>query len=105
MGVDPYWAKDSKVGYATINAMAETVETKPAFREAFRRRRCLLPVDNFYEWEKIGKERQPYAIALADHGIHGAGRAMGDVAVANRRDGAQLHGHHDRAERAMRADP
>jgi len=68
-GLIPFWAKDIKISYPTINAMAETVETKPAFREAFRRRRCLLPVDNFYEWEKIGKERQPYAIALADRGI------------------------------------
>jgi putative SOS response-associated peptidase YedK len=40
----------------------KTVETKPAFREAFLRRRCLVPVDNFYEWEKIGKERQPAAL-------------------------------------------
>jgi putative SOS response-associated peptidase YedK len=68
-GLSPFWAKDIKISYSTINAMAETVETKPAFREAFRRRRCLLPVDNFYEWEKIGKERQPYAIAFADRGI------------------------------------
>jgi putative SOS response-associated peptidase YedK len=68
-GLIPYWAKDIKIGYSTINAMAETVETKPAFREAFRHRRCLVPVDNFYEWQKIGKERQPYAIALADRSI------------------------------------
>jgi putative SOS response-associated peptidase YedK len=68
-GLIPYWAKDIKISYSTINAMAETVETKPAFREAFLRRRCLVPVDNFYEWEKIGKERRPYAIALADRSI------------------------------------
>jgi putative SOS response-associated peptidase YedK len=68
-GLIPYWAKDIKIGFSTINAMAETVATKPVFREAFLRRRCLVPVDNFYEWEKIGKERQPYAIALADRSL------------------------------------
>jgi putative SOS response-associated peptidase YedK len=46
-GLVPYWAKDIKVGFANINAMAETIDTKPAFREAFQRRRCLVPVDNF----------------------------------------------------------
>jgi hypothetical protein len=51
-GLVPYWAKDIKVGFANINAMAETIDTKPAFREAFQRRRCLVPVDNFYEWKK-----------------------------------------------------
>jgi putative SOS response-associated peptidase YedK len=65
-GLVPYWAKDTKIGFSTINAMAETVDTKPVFREAFLRRRCLVPVDNFYEWAKVGKERLPYAIALAD---------------------------------------
>jgi putative SOS response-associated peptidase YedK len=51
-GLVPYWAKEIKVGFANINAMAETVDMKPAFREAFQRRRCLVPVDNFYEWKK-----------------------------------------------------
>ena len=69
-GLVPYWAKDIKIGFSTINAMAETVDSKPVFREAFRRRRCLVPVDNFYEWKKLGpKEKQPYAIALKAGGI------------------------------------
>ena len=65
-GLVPFWAKDIKVGFSNINAMAETVGTKPAFREAFQRRRCLVPVDNFYEWAKTDTGKQPYAIALAD---------------------------------------
>jgi putative SOS response-associated peptidase YedK len=65
-GLVPYWAKDIKVGFANINAKAEGIERKPAFREAFQRRRCLVPVDNFYEWKKIGKGKQPYAVALAE---------------------------------------
>jgi putative SOS response-associated peptidase YedK len=48
-GLVPFWAKDIKVGFANINAKAEGIESKPAFREAFLRRRCLMPVDNFYE--------------------------------------------------------
>ena len=69
-GLIPYWAKDIKIGFSTINAMAETVDTKPVCREAFQRRRCIVPVDNFYEWKKLGpKEKQPYAIALADRSL------------------------------------
>jgi len=49
-GLIPYWAKDIKIGFSTINARAEEIDTKPAFREAFRQRRCLVPLDNFYEW-------------------------------------------------------
>jgi putative SOS response-associated peptidase YedK len=65
-GLVPFWAKDIKVGFANINAKAEGIDTKPAFREAFRQRRCLVPVDNFYEWKKVEGGKQPYAIALAD---------------------------------------
>jgi putative SOS response-associated peptidase YedK len=68
-GLIPYWAKDIKVGFANINAKAEGIETRPAFREAFQRRRCLVPVDNFYEWAKTETGKQPYAIALADRGV------------------------------------
>ena len=65
-GLVPFWAKDLKVGFSNINAKAEGIEGKPAFREAFQRRRCLVPVDNFYEWKKVAAGKQPYAIALAD---------------------------------------
>jgi putative SOS response-associated peptidase YedK len=68
-GLVPYWAKDINVGFANINAKAEGIENKPAFRKAFERRRCLVPVDNFYEWKKTERGKQPYAIALADRGI------------------------------------
>jgi putative SOS response-associated peptidase YedK len=68
-GLIPYWAKDIKVGVANINAKAEGIESKPAFGKAFERRRCLVPVDNFYEWKKTESGKQPYAIALADRGI------------------------------------
>jgi putative SOS response-associated peptidase YedK len=66
-GLIPFWAKDPAIGIRCINAMAETAAAKPAFRDAFRRRRCLVPVDGFYEWQKrpAGK-KQPYAIVSAD---------------------------------------
>jgi putative SOS response-associated peptidase YedK len=70
-GLIPYWAKDIKIGFSTINARAEEVDTKPAFREAFQRRRCLVPLDSFYEWKKIGTGKQPYAIALANRQLMG----------------------------------
>jgi putative SOS response-associated peptidase YedK len=66
-GLVPFWANDAKTAYNTINAKAETVATSPAFREALKRRRCLVPADGFYEWQKIdAKTKQPYAIALKD---------------------------------------
>jgi putative SOS response-associated peptidase YedK len=70
-GLIPYWAKDIKIGFSTINARAEEVDTKPAFREAFRQRRCLLPLDSFYEWKKTATGKQPYAIALKDRRLMG----------------------------------
>jgi putative SOS response-associated peptidase YedK len=64
-GLVPFWAKDAKFGYSTINARAEEAASKPAFREALKRRRCLVPADAFYEWMKIdAKSKVPYAIAL-----------------------------------------
>lgn len=67
-GLIPAWAKDPSIGNRLINARAETVATKPAFRAAFKRRRCLVPADGYYEWQKIGKTKQPYYIRLPDGG-------------------------------------
>ncbi len=69
-GLIPWWAKDGKIGFSTINAKAETLSTSPAFREAFQRRRCLVPTDWFYEWMRIDpKAKQPFAIALKDQSM------------------------------------
>jgi len=63
-GLVPWWAKDVKVGFSSINARAETVDTSPAFRDAWKKgQRCLVITDGFYEWKKPEK---PYAIAMAD---------------------------------------
>lgn len=63
-GLIPSWSKDPTIGARMINARAETVQEKPAFRAAFRRRRCLVPADGFYEWRTTGKSKQPYYITL-----------------------------------------
>ena len=66
-GLIPFWSNDEKIGLRTINAKAETITTTPAFREAFKYRRCLVPADAFYEWQKLdAKTRQPFAIAMKD---------------------------------------
>lgn len=65
-GLIPSWSKDPSIGARMINARAETVEEKPSFRAAFRRRRCLVPADGFYEWRSMGKAKQPYYITMED---------------------------------------
>lgn len=65
-GLVPHWARDRKIAYHTINARAETVASKPAFRDAFRRHRCLVPATGFYEWKADKKGKQPYNIRVGD---------------------------------------
>jgi putative SOS response-associated peptidase YedK len=66
-GLVPFWAPDPSIGYKTINARAETVSIKSAFRDAFKKRRCLLPATGFYEWKAIdAKKRQPWRIQQKD---------------------------------------
>lgn len=71
-GLVPFWAKDRSIGSRMINARAETVSVKPAFRSAFARRRCLLPADGYYEWYRPGGDakaaKQPYYICRRDGG-------------------------------------
>lgn len=65
-GLIPFWAKEHKIGYSTINARAETVGTKPSFRDAFRQRRCLIAANGFYEWKQMDGRKQPYYIGLKE---------------------------------------
>jgi putative SOS response-associated peptidase YedK len=65
-GLVPYWAKDEKIGFKTINARAETVDTAHSFRSAFKKRRCLIPADGFYEWKKVIGGKIPYSIEMKD---------------------------------------
>ncbi len=63
-GLIPSWAKDAKIGNQCINAKAETVAEKPSFRSAFKKRRCLVIADGFYEWQRQGAHKQPMWIGL-----------------------------------------
>ena len=65
-GLIPFWAKDPAIGNRLINARAESVAEKPAFRAAYRARRCLVPASGFYEWKKVPRGKQPYYITSAD---------------------------------------
>ncbi len=68
-GLVPFWAKDPNIGYKMINARAETIAEKPAYRDALKSRRCLIPADGFYEWKREGKAKQPFHFGLKDDGI------------------------------------
>jgi putative SOS response-associated peptidase YedK len=63
-GLIPHWAKDPAIGNRMINARAESVADKPAFRDSFRERRCLVPADGFYEWAKTKHGKQPYYVRV-----------------------------------------
>lgn len=65
-GLVPSWAKDIKIGASMINARAETLAEKPAFRSAFARRRCLVLADGYFEWKKVGKQKQPLHFRMTD---------------------------------------
>lgn len=70
-GLVPSWAKDPSIGNRMINARAETAAEKPSFRAPFKRRRCLVLADGFYEWQKAGKQKQPYYIQVGDRDLFG----------------------------------
>jgi putative SOS response-associated peptidase YedK len=74
-GLIPYWTEDPKGGRKPINAKAETVRTLPAFRDAYRNRRCIVPIDSFFEWKAIKgqKAKQPYAIGMKNGSPFGLG--------------------------------
>lgn len=76
-GLIPSWSKEEKIGFKTINARAETVAEKPAFRDAFRKHRCLVVADGFYEWQTTGKGKKPVHIELK------SGNPMGFAGLFN----------------------
>jgi putative SOS response-associated peptidase YedK len=64
-GLVPHWAKEAAIGNRLINARADGLADKPSFRDSFERRRCLVPADGFYEWQKVGSRKQPWLLRLA----------------------------------------
>jgi putative SOS response-associated peptidase YedK len=71
-GLIPFWAKDKKIAYSMINARAETLTEKPAFKSAFRNNRCIVPLDGFYEWKNLNGKKIPYRIQTSDQEIFSA---------------------------------
>lgn len=67
-GLIPFWAKDPKVGFRNINTRAETINSKPSFKQAFKKRRCLIPANGFYEWKK-DSNKTPFRIFLKNEGL------------------------------------
>ena len=65
-GLIPSWARDERIVFKTINARMETVETAPSYRSAFKKRRCLIPADGFYEWRRHGGPKAPFSIGMKD---------------------------------------
>jgi putative SOS response-associated peptidase YedK len=70
-GLIPSWAKDTSMGARLINARSETVREKPAFRQAFKQRRCIIPADGFYEWQRTEGRKQPFFFQMRDESPFG----------------------------------
>ena len=103
-GLVPHWAKDPGIGNKLINARAETVTEKPSFREAFKRRPCLVVADGFFEWDKKGRTKRPFYFQLKD-GRPFAFAGLGALDRSRRGERRDLHDHHDDAERIAGPGP
>jgi putative SOS response-associated peptidase YedK len=79
-GLVPHWSQDPTRGPRPINARSETVTAKPAFREAFLKRRCLIPADGFYEWQAQGRTKHPFFFSDPPGPGPGAGGSLGSLA-------------------------
>jgi putative SOS response-associated peptidase YedK len=114
-GLVPSWSKGPDSRYSMINARAESVAQKPAYRSAFRYKRCLIPADGFYEWRAAGKGKQPYVLrprdgrplALAglwEHWQDADGNELESCAILVREANSQVKAVHERMPVIMTAD-
>ena len=90
-GLIPSWSKGPDSRFSMINARVETVAQKPAYRNAFRYRRCLIPADGFYEWRAAGNAKQPYVLRPRDGCPAGVCRSLGALAGRQRQRAGVLH--------------
>lgn len=105
-GLIPSWSKEIKIGGRMINARAETVAEKPAFRAAFKKRRCLIPATGFYEWRKLNGHKQPYHLHMTDNEVfclaglwehwEGAGNSIQSCTILTADANALMAPIHDR---------
>jgi putative SOS response-associated peptidase YedK len=114
-GLVPSWAKDPNIGYKMLNARSETIADKPAYREAFKSRRCLIPADGFYEWKTEGKAKQPFHFGMKDDGIFALagiwerwkdpkGSMLETCSILTTSPNALMEGIHDRMPVIVRPD-
>src|SRR5215204_2109203 len=114
-GLVPSWAKDTSIGAKLINARSETVTEKPSFREAFRRRRCVIPADGFYEWRRLEGRRQPFFFRMRDERPFGfaglwerwegeGGRVVNSCAILTTEANEVLRPVHDRMPVILRPE-
>ncbi len=115
-GLVPAWAEDPAIGRRMINARAETVAQRPAFRDAFRARRCLIPADGYYEWRKMpGRRSRPYYVTLPGHAPFAfaglwerwqgpGGEALETCVIVTTAANARLAPVHDRMPAILGAD-
>ena len=105
-GLIPNWAKDPKIAYKTINARAETVDTAPSYRQAFKKRRCLIPERRFLRMEKSRRRKDPILDQHEGRFTIRVRRVMGRLERSReRRMAAHLHDHHRRTKRVCAGDP
>ena len=105
-GLVPRWAKEPSIGARMNNARAETVAHKPSFREAYRKRRCLIPANGFYEWRAEGGRKQPYYVIPSRNDLfafaglwerwHGPNGALETCAIITTSANAKMQAVHDR---------
>jgi putative SOS response-associated peptidase YedK len=106
-GLVPSWASDISIGARLINGRSETILEKPAFRDSFRMRRCLVPADGFYEWKKAGRERYPFHFVMKDSSLFAfagvwdrwrspAGQVVESCSILTTAPNELLDGVHDR---------
>jgi putative SOS response-associated peptidase YedK len=114
-GLVPFWAKDPNIGYKMINARSETIVDKPAYREAFKNRRCLIPADGFYEWKTEGKSKHPFHFGMKDDSIFAfagiwefwkdpKGAVLETCSILTTGPNAVMEGVHDRMPVILRPD-
>ncbi|HEY6366707.1 MAG TPA: SOS response-associated peptidase [Candidatus Binatia bacterium] len=95
-GLIPSWAKDPSIGNQMINAGAESVTEKPAFKDLVRSRRCIIPADGFYEWRKESKRKVPMWVHLKTKQPFALSGIVGRVAQTGRQQSGKFHHHYDR---------
>lgn len=115
-GLVPFWANDSKIGYKMINARVETIAEKPAFKQALAKRRCIIPMDGYYEWKKTSDGKQPYRITCPDQVLFSVaglwetwldkstGKELSTYTIITQPSNAKLSSIHDRMPAILEAD-